>query len=120
MSTRESILKYVLDNYNTVPEYLWAKDRDSAVLRHYDNRKWYGIIMSVSGDRIGLDNEELIDILNVKIEPETVVLLSQEKGFAPAYHMNKTHWITVLLNGSVPSDRVHNLLDMSYELTKRT
>ncbi len=118
MSTKESVLKYAFDSYGTTPEYPWAGDRTAGVLRHRKNRKWYGLIMNINGDKVGLDSEEAVDIINIKCEPEVIALLSKEKGFAPAYHMNKTHWITVLLNGSVPDDRVRNLLDMSYELTK--
>ena len=32
--------------------------------------------------------------------------------------MNKKHWLTILLNGSVNDDEIYNLLDMSYEMTK--
>ena len=35
----------------------------------------------------------------------------------PAYHMNKMHWITVLLNGTVPQERVFDLIDMSFLAT---
>lgn len=39
------------------------------------------------------------------------------EGYFPAYHMNKTSWITVALDGSVPDDEVKLLLDMSFEAT---
>lgn len=42
----------------------------------------------------------------------------EQTGFAPAYHMNKKHWLTILLNGSIDDDEIYNLLDMSYEMTK--
>ena len=35
----------------------------------------------------------------------------------PAYHMNKLHWITVLLDGAVPDEKVYDLLEMSYMAT---
>ena len=40
-------------------------------------------------------------------------------GVFPAYHMNKQHWISVVLNDSVDDDTVEMLLDMSYKLTGR-
>ena len=43
--------------------------------------------------------------------------LLDEKGFFPAYHMNKENWITVSLNGSVADDKIKMLIDMSFELT---
>ena len=41
----EEIFKYVQKQYGTVPEYLWSKSPDSAVLRH-KNGKWYAVIMT--------------------------------------------------------------------------
>ena len=41
-------------------------------------------------------------------------LLSQ-KGFLPAYHMNKNYWISILLNDSVPDSEILPLLELSYD-----
>jgi len=49
---------------------------------------------------------------------DMILTLSTMTGFAPAYHMNRNHWLTILLNGSVNDDEIYNLLDMSYEMTK--
>ena len=38
-----------------------------------------------------------------------------EKGFRPAYHMNKNHWISILLNDSVSDDQIFPLLELSYD-----
>ena len=47
MNLREDILRYARDKYKTEPEYLWRRFPRYAVLRHDDNRKWYGLIMDV-------------------------------------------------------------------------
>lgn len=44
-------------------------------------------------------------------------MLIQEDGIMPAYHMNKLHWISVLLDGSVPEEKVRELIDMSFMAT---
>jgi len=44
-------------------------------------------------------------------------MLIQENGIMPAYHMNKQHWITVLLDGTVQDEKVCNLIDMSFLAT---
>ena len=44
-------------------------------------------------------------------------MLIRESGIMPAYHMNKMHWITVLLDGTVPEDNVFQLIDMSFMAT---
>ncbi len=45
--------------------------------------------------------------------------LRLSKGFLPAYHMNKEHWITILLDGSVEREKIKQLIDLSYELTEK-
>lgn len=118
MVTRTDILKYVKENYNTKPEHLWEKSPDNVVFRHKHNNKWYAIIMDVQKNKVGLDGNEIIDIINVKCEPDMVNLLKGQTGFYNAYHMNKEHWLTIILNGTVPDNEIYNLIDTSYELTK--
>ena len=112
---REEIFQYVKEQYGTEPEYLWKKDPDSAVLRH-KNGKWYAIIMTVEKKILGLEEDGNIDILDVKCDPDLVGMIIQTHGFLPGYHMNKQHWITILLDGSVSEAKVLDFLDMSYDL----
>jgi predicted DNA-binding protein (MmcQ/YjbR family) len=37
---------------------------------------------------------------------------------SPAYHMNKTHWNTVMLSGDVPGEELHRMIERSYNLIK--
>lgn len=117
MVSREDISKYVMDIYGIAPVRLWEKTPTNEVWRHETNGKWFGIIMDIPGSRVGLEGDEVIDVLNVKCEPEMVALLVSQPGFAPAYHMNKTHWISILLNGTAPDETIYQLLDMSYDMT---
>jgi predicted DNA-binding protein (MmcQ/YjbR family) len=58
---------------------------------------------------------------NAKCDPERAVLLREEyEGILPGYHMNKIHWNTVLLDGSIPNSLVRELIDHSYELVRGT
>ena len=38
-----------------------------------------------------------------------------QPGFLPAYHMNKQNWISIILDGSVPDDKIFPLLELSYD-----
>ena len=64
--TRQELFTWVCQKYGTEPEYPWH-DRN-AVLRHKDNNKWYGVVLEVSVDKLGLPEAGIIDILNVKSE----------------------------------------------------
>lgn len=118
-SLRDEIINYAKEKYDTIAEYPWARDPESAVLRHDDNRKWYGLVMTLKGKSLGLMDRDYVDIINLKGEPEFISFLRGEKGYLPAYHMNKSKWITILLDGTVKMDTITSLLDTSFELTAR-
>lgn len=54
---------------------------------------------------------------NLKCDPARALELREEyDGIEPGWHMNKKHWNTLILDGSVPSSLIQELLDHSYEL----
>lgn len=112
---REEIFEYVKNRYGTMPEYLWSSSPDSAVLRH-KNGKWYAVILKVERSRLGLDGDDAVEIMDVKCNPEIAAMIIQSRGFFPGYHMNKKHWITALLDGTVEEAKLLDFLDMSYDL----
>ena len=115
---RDKVFAYIGEKYLVKPEYPWERDNTSAVFRHKDNRKWFALVMNVSGSKAGLESDEVIPVLNLKIEdPVFHDLLIKQKGIIPAYHMNKRSWITVRLNGDVPEKNVFDLIDESYLAT---
>ncbi len=118
-SYRNDVLQFAEEQYGTKPEYLWMKFPGYAVLRHSDNRKWYGIIMDVQRKKLGLSGDGYVDILDIKCDPVMSGSLMCEKGILPAYHMHKGNWITVLLDGSVEKSLVLSLLEMSFQMTAK-
>lgn len=112
---REEIFEYVKKQYGTLPEYLWSSSPDSAVLRH-KNGKWYAVIMNVEKSKLGVDGNGTVEIMDVKCDPEMTGIIIQTYGFLPGYHMNKQHWITILLDGTVGESKILDFLDMSYDL----
>lgn len=121
---RKDVFDYVKRTYQIEPAYLFKTSPEAAVLRHRPAKagkaaqKWFAIVMRVSGDRLGLGTEDEVDVLNVKADPELIMFLQAQSGFRPAYHMNKEHWISILLGGPVEKGRICSLIDSSYELTK--
>lgn len=112
---RNSILTYIKSKYNTDIEHLWKKYPDYGVFRHSDNRKWYGIIMNIPKNKLGIDDDEYVDVLNVKLGDDVLydILLSQP-GYFEAYHMKKSTWVSILLDGTIPIQDIYNWIDMSY------
>lgn len=116
---REKIFQYAGEYFGTEPEYLWSKYPDYAVLRRKDNSKWYAVVMNISKSKLGLPEIDVVDVINVKCDPLMMDLYFQQYGFFPAYHMNKSHWISIILDGSVSDEDIFNLLNVSYEMTGR-
>lgn len=55
--------------------------------------------------------------LNLKCDPDWAVLLrATYPAVTPGYHMNKRHWNTVLLDGSISDDEIWEMIDHSYRL----
>lgn len=109
--------KYIEETYGVTGEKLFAKYPDFRVFRHGCNRKWFAVIMELPGEKLGLSGGD-VRVVNVKCDPRMIGSFRQEKGIFPGYHMNKAHWITVLLDGTVETDQLRFLVDMSYDLTK--
>ena len=118
MIKRSEIFGYALKKYGAKPDYPFKAYRNYAVLRHSDDEKWFGLVMNVPREKLGLEGEGEVDILDIKCHPAKVDDLKAKPGFRPAYHMNKEHWLTVILDGSVSKEEVFALLDESYDLTR--
>lgn len=112
---RERITAHLRDTYGTEAEHLWAQYPEYSVFRHPISQKWYALIMDIPRSRLGLDGEEKVDVLDVKCSPIMVGSLLPEKGYFPAYHMNKKTWISIILDGSVPDEEITLLLEMAYD-----
>ena len=115
--TRQEFLEHCLNAYGTSPDYPFDEDFETAVLRHGYNRKWYALVMKVSRRKFGFEGDEIIDVVNLKLPTEMFGSFGTADGVYPAYHMNKLHWISVLLPDA-PDDVVKFLVNVSFEATK--
>ena len=118
MITREAVLTYIKEQYGAVPDYPWQKYPNFAVLRHADNQKWFALMMDITADKLGMESDEIIDVINLKVEKELIGALRKKKGVYPAYHMNKATWVTVHLEEIESAETLKELIADSYELTK--
>lgn len=96
---------YILKHYGTEPDYPWADTPRAAVFCHAGNRKWFALMMEVPRDKLGLPGTEKLDIVNFKCDPILIASLRGEAGIFPAYHMNKSSWITAALDSRVPVEK---------------
>lgn len=116
--TREELKAYIFEEYGVVEDYPWENDNSSAVFRHSDNKKWFAIMLKVSSEKLGINSGKVIDIVNVKCDNILIGSLIKESGFFPAYHMNKSCWITAALDGTADGEKIKWIVDMSFDATK--
>ena len=118
MALRQQLFDHVKKKYKTQPEYLWMRFPEYAIFRHADNEKWFGLVMNIPRAKLGLDGEENVDILNVKLaDPFFADVLIREPGYFRGYHISKGNWVSILLDGSVPFADICRWLEESYQTT---
>jgi len=110
-------LNYCRDTYGTEPDCPFTEDFETTVLRHRDNQKWYALVMRLPRSKFGFDSMECIHVVNLKLPTELFGSFTPADGVYPAYHMNKLHWISVLLP-DVCDDTLQFLTHASFKATQ--
>ena len=106
----------IYKKYGDKPIFPWD-DFSGGVFKNPDNGKWYAIVMDINVQKVDKKLNGNVEIVNIKLDPEKIHKLHKEKGFYPAYHMNKKNWISILLNDTIPDQALFSLLDESHSFT---
>lgn len=115
----QRVIEHIRETYGDEPEFLWQRFPDNAVFRRKDTGKWYAALLRLSGRKLGLPTDEIIEILDLRLAPEGMEATVDHVRFFPGYHMNKKHWYTICLNESVPADEICRRIAASYQLSAR-
>lgn len=110
----------VTRKYQEEIEFLWEKFPGYGIFRNRHNRKWYAVIMEI--DRFKLDKSvhQNMEIINVKVDPDTVMQHLNQGGIYPAYHMNKKHWISIFLDETFSDGEIMEYIKKSRMYTELT
>ena len=103
--------------YGDEPDFPWKKSDDYGVFRNPLNEKWYALIMNIDKSKLDKKQSGAVDVVNIKLDEDEIQQLLKEKGFYPAYHMNKKSWITLILDETLKDDTIMALIDKSHEFT---
>ena len=113
----KQIIKYIREKYNDELEFLWEKYDDAAIWRNKQNDKWYGLLMIITEDKLGMDSNKIIEVLDIRYQKEESQKIVDNKNIFPGYHMNKKSWITIKLDNTIETKRIKELIDNSYNLS---
>ena len=115
--TRKEFEELVFDTYNVRADYPFEDDFETGVFRH-ESGKWFALAMNIGERKLGKNGNLQTQVVNFKCSPEVIEsIVGVENGIYPAYHMNKTHWLTVALS-ECDNDTISWLLGISYDLTR--
>lgn len=108
MQARREVIDFCLSLQDTYEDYPFH-DFNWTLMRHKGNKKTFAAIFEREG----------FIWVNVKCDPNlTYMRRSAFSSVMPAYHMNKWHWNSIILDGSVPVHEIKNMIEDSYALTK--
>ena len=113
------VIDYIKNKYGDDVEYLWEKFPDNAVARRSDNSKWYLAILTVGKNRLGFDSDESVEVIDLRADKDALPELIKQDNIFPGYHMNKKHWISILLDGTTDINEIYRYIDESYILAKK-
>ena len=113
----QEIIKYITDKYQDELEYLWEKFPENAIWRNQNNRKWYGVILTVTASKLGINSNKKLEIINLRYSKDEINNIVDNIKIFRGYHMNKNSWITIKLDGTVNIKNIYNLIDNSYKLS---
>lgn len=115
---RSEIEKYIKEKFDVLGEQIFPKYPNFSAFRHKKNEKWFALLMDISASKLGLESDEIIEVLNLKCSPDLAMVLVDEEQIFKVYHMNKKHLISVNLNSKISQKAVFDLIDESFSLSK--
>lgn len=110
--------KYIFSKYEVAADFPFKSSPYHGVYRNKDN-KWFGILMDIPFNKIDKNKSGLIEVINVKINPNDKDNLLKMEGIFEAYHMNKKSWISIILDDTLSDDLISELIDNSYKLVSK-
>lgn len=111
------INEFIYETYDVMPEFLWPNIPSYAAFRKKQGGKWFAVIGSVPRrkvDPISLSGED-VEVINVKVDSGMIEDILSQKGYYPAFHLNKKCWISIILEDALSDEEIQNRIRFSFE-----
>lgn len=113
----KKVIQYIEQKYGDKLEFLWEKFDNNAIWRNKQNEKWYGVILNISEEKLGIKSDKVVEVIDLRYQKEKIETIIDNEKIFHGYHMNKKSWITIKLDGSVDENTIFELIDNSYKLS---
>lgn len=113
----EDVLRYVKERYNSTIVKPFKTNPDIKALVTTKN-KWYALFLDVEYSKLQKDSlvDSKVKIINLKHLSSEISTVINNRNIFPSYHMNKNHWISVVLDNNIDIEYVKELIELSYNL----
>ena len=116
---KDDYITWIKTQFGAEPDFPWPDDAPYSFVFRCPNEKWFALVMRIKYRQLGLTGDEEVWVVNMKASQDEIQNLIDKKSIFPAWHMNKKHWITVLLTAATDFDKLCELTEKSYELVNR-
>lgn len=108
------IADIIKKKYNEKPDYPFLRAKEYAVYRYPDTEKWYILVGNIKRGKVEkTDSEELVEVINVKVEDDKYDEYIKMQGIFPAYHMRTHKWVSIILDDTLSDKEVMKFIDVS-------
>lgn len=112
---KDSYIEWLKSHFSVQPDFPWPRTPDFCVFR-CPNQKWFVLVMKIKYSQLGLIGNEEVWVVNIKADCDEIPSLIDHKSIFPSWHMNKKHWITILLTAVTDFEQLCTLTKKSYEI----
>jgi predicted DNA-binding protein (MmcQ/YjbR family) len=116
---KDDFIAWIKSKFGAEPDYPWPDDAPYSFVFRCPNEKWFVLVMRIKYCQLGLTGDENVWVVNMKADQDSIPNLVNHKSIFPAWHMNKKHWITILLTAVPDFNKLCELTEKSYELVNR-
>ena len=116
---KDDYITWIKTQFGAEPDYPWPDDAPYSFVFRCPNEKWFALVMKIKYRQLGLTGDEAVWVVNMKASQNEIPNLIDKKSIFPAWHMNKKHWITVLLTAATDFEKLCELTQKSYELVSK-
>ena len=116
---KDDYIAWIKTQFDAEPDFPWPDDAPYSFVFRCPNEKWFALVMRIKYKQLGLTGDENVWVVNMKADQAEIPYLIDNKSIFPAWHMNKKHWITVLLTTVTDFEKLCELTQKSWELVTK-
>ena len=116
---KDDYIAWIKTQFDAEPDFPWPDDAPYSFVLRCPNEKWFALVMRIKYRQLGLTGDEEVWVVNMKASQNEIPNLIDKKSIFPAWHMNKKHWITVLLTAVTDFEKLCKLTQKSWELVSK-